>query len=802
MERMLTSIHISLRPIRGHYNWVGLAHGFLLFCLLAPCGVSSSLARADYETIVQLMNDLALPSGAARRWEAGMAVTPFSQVNLDTGRVLTALPIVSWDGRGPSIYLTLYHNQTSEWGSPQSLSAQIESILAGESQVGTIGQAITGLMVQTAQSVAALEGESSMLAWTNKPIWTHTFDTALFLDNVESDEVTLLWADGTKDFYTLDNDEWIPPAGVFNTLEENSGWTLTTKSQFKLNFLANGRLNSFVDPSGNAVTCTYIDDAQDPADGKLDFVTDAAGRVLDFEYNSLGELAEILAPYGLSDTRMWKLLYEDSLSPGNPSTEGDGFLVSLEDPLGQRITWTYTEDYDLASITDQEENEWILSYGLDPGRLSESSYPIECEFYYAKGSGELYTLYSDARGFESLATFEDFSGNLLSIEKIFFGDVTSFEYVASPDQLIHEVESVTNPLNKTWGYSYDDIGNLLTYTDPHGNLTTFEYDALNNLTYIEPAGETPGYGNPNKAVTLEYTNNDHPTSPTAIIEPADGQGNSAATTVLAYYDDDDAPSPFDPDDWNGLLKSVTDANGVQTLYEYDYWGQMWRLSEGDPQASIGSRVIEATIRDAVGNVIFSGTRVSGAYPLGDAERACLGGVCTQYDKNSNTTQSDCCCWDPDEEGDSVGEPGQSTESSLGLYGCEAVVVVGDLEGPSSFGYEARNFPTDIGTTMNDTSIYPSEQFDINLTRSYGPLGRIAASVTSSNEQTWGTSAFDAPLIRSFGYDYDDVAGQYERTGPDGQTTCVEDDWDDRSIYIERAGSRPCTRSIQPARLKP
>ena len=45
----------------------------------------------------------------------------------------------------------------------------------------------------------------------------------------------------------------------------------------------------------------------------------------------------------------------------------------------------------------------------------------------------------------------------------------------------------------------------------------------------------------------------------AFVQPADGVGNPQAATTMTYYDADDAPSGLQPDAWNGLLATVTDA---------------------------------------------------------------------------------------------------------------------------------------------------------------------------------------------------------------------------------------------------
>jgi len=107
-------------------------------------------------------------------------------------------------------------------------------------------------------------------------------------------------------------------------------------------------------------------------------------------------------------------------------------------------------------------------------------------------------------------------------------------YEEAAPALVHEATSRINPLNKAWTYEYDSVGNLTKVTDPLSNRTDFAYDSLNNLKSITPPGATANTVNTAKKVEINYTDSNHPTSPTQIIEPADGQGNSAATTTIVY----------------------------------------------------------------------------------------------------------------------------------------------------------------------------------------------------------------------------------------------------------------------------
>ena len=98
---------------RGHPR--ATAVSAVLFLVLAVVA-DPLLAQQDYNH----------QKGPARRWGAAMSVTPYSAVNMETGRVTTTLDVVGWSGRGPAIGFSLYHNQPEYVGAlnnEQMLSA-------------------------------------------------------------------------------------------------------------------------------------------------------------------------------------------------------------------------------------------------------------------------------------------------------------------------------------------------------------------------------------------------------------------------------------------------------------------------------------------------------------------------------------------------------------------------------------------------------------------------------------------------------------------------------------------------------
>jgi RHS repeat-associated protein len=155
----------------------------------------------------------------------------------------------------------------------------------------------------------------------------------------------------------------------------------------------------------------------------------------------------------------------------------------------------------------------------------------------------LATTVTDALGNDSLHEY-DFRGTLVSeanpvniqTQKTFDNNFRPLEISNSANQTLQMIWSA-------------DGANLLSKTDPLGNLTSYTYDALNNMTSV-----TDGRG---------FTTT-HTYSGTLLTGTEDALGGDTTYT-------------YTPE---GFLESVTDTAGRVTSYTYDSFGQ--RISMTDP----------------------------------------------------------------------------------------------------------------------------------------------------------------------------------------------------------------------------
>ena len=833
--------------------------GSRLFAAAVVCiGAAAELAPAQ------------APMGMPRRWEAGMQVSPYSTVNLRTGRMITTLPIVGWEGRGPSISFSLYHNMTSavgalplEGGESAGLmgdangdnkvdEADIDSfaeIVLSESQ-SSQEVAITDFSGDGASSGQDLEGFSeSMTLMAGGPNWRHSYSISItFASEIIPPFTVIHYAhvtrdDGTKDTFVKIGNDWVPPAGVFQTLVQESiggaqGYTLNYKNQWRARFNTNGVLQWIADATTatdanglpkNRVRCTYYNAPNQPHNGKLWKVIDAANRELVLAYNQHGKLMTITDPVD----RVWTLSYEDGACVGSPSCpQGGGDFVALQDPNPSHppITWSYTQDDEIFTISDKNGDPYTCTY--DDGRLVavEDSLTLDQAFtYYATEEGETKTRHYDRRGSEWQYWFKpnfghanptDLTANLTRIVNP-LGDAVKYLYEDlrnpgatppsnAPDNWYaphrHEVTTRVNAFENPWGFKYAPIadlyvnpiplhrGNLGLAEDPLGNAWTLAYDEYNNLTSMyEPEGE-PGTAD-DILTTVAYNSSIDPTVPTSVTLPPDAE-DQTGTITLTYWD----ASAYGGNA-NGKLRSVVDANGVETLFRYDTRGQLSRIDEG-PITEAGSwwKIYSFASRNKVGQTLTARHYGSQASNSGQFETVtCAGGtdcavtgVSITFDSCTCSASIQCSCVDawippcPEREDTpqcpaSGGSSSQTTSSVTAGYliprMCEAQNVPSIMRGDT---FMTRD---NMGRVTQSTSAATDESFPLptggplvstTQTIDYDGLGRPILSQLTTDEPRGGEIS-GTGITRASQYGYDDLAGIYTRTGPDGQTTTVQTD---------------------------
>lgn len=511
-----------------------------------------------------------------------MAVSPYSTVNLRTGRMLTTLPVVGWEGRGPSISFSLYHNMTSTLGVLPLEEGQFAGLMMGDANFDgeeneeDISPFIDIILSEspTAEEVAVADFTGDTVADTEDldgflsrislpesgPIWTHSY--CMFIKVNSASKLTLFRDDGTQDIFQAptNSDEFISPPGVYETItrewngEAVSGYMLRSKNQWKTHFLpesdddgAWGYLDWIADATTgldendlplNRVNCIYSDGSHGPS-GKLWKVVDAAGRVLELTYNANGELSTITDPID----RTWTLLYLDPENPEDPPiVDGDGNFIALQDPNTNHppITWSYTTDSEIHWIADKNEQPWFFTY--DEGRLTDVQDPLGLQ------QGFSYVGYTDGH---TLSSYHDRRNH-------------TWEYWFSS--------------NQTVGTHAYFMGNLVGVKNPLHEMMKFEYEDLRNPSSTAPSG-------------MGYTSNwylPHRHEATARINALEKTWAYAYEPLGATYLGDTNLA----ESWlrMGNLATVTDPLEHTWSLEYDDYNNLIQVSQPDEGGDIITQI--------------------------------------------------------------------------------------------------------------------------------------------------------------------------------------------------------------------
>jgi RHS repeat-associated protein len=189
---------------------------------------------------------------------------------------------------------------------------------------------------------------------------------------------------------------------------------------------------------------------------------------------------------------------------------------------------------------------------------------------------------------------------------------TTYKYDADGD-----VESMTNPLERTWKYEYDSYGDRKAEIDPEGNKRTWEYNEDSQETAeVSPRGNAAG------AKASEFTTKfelNAKGQPLKITDPLshttkytyDGDGN-----VETVIDGNSHTTKYTHDSDNELTKTE-EPNKAVTETEYDSVGQVKSQTDGNKHVTkyvrnaleeveeVVNPLAKKTLKeyDAVGNLV-------------------------------------------------------------------------------------------------------------------------------------------------------------------------------------------------------
>lgn len=326
----------------------------------------------------------------------------------------------------------------------------------------------------------------------------------------------------------------------------------------------NGQAIGVADGNGNISTFTY------DALGNLIGGMDAEGNTIAYEYDGNGNRIKEVDGEGYVTTKTYdsknRVLTETDGKGGTTSYTYDaiGNILTETDAKGQTITYTY--DYrvnEIASAIDGEENAISFTYSPN-GKLLTQNFPDgSSENYKYDGLGREIEV-TEVNGLVIKSKYDEV-GNLIQIDKE--GVVTSFTYDA-----LNQMTKITYPNGGTNTMTYDKAGNTIAETNALNETTKYVYDGAGRTIQItDPEGGT---------AVLSYDGNGN------LSQITDAIGGSTTMKYNSFHEVTEATDPLGyvtkyEYDSNEQVTKITDALGVSSDYEYDALGMPVKITDGN-----------------------------------------------------------------------------------------------------------------------------------------------------------------------------------------------------------------------------
>ncbi|HND55204.1 MAG TPA: hypothetical protein PLV92_22475, partial [Pirellulaceae bacterium] len=207
------------------------------------------------------------------------------------------------------------------------------------------------------------------------------------------------------------------------------------------------------------------------AHGMVDTLTDALGRITDYDYDALDRLIRVTSAKGTAVEAIESYEYDAA-----------GNVVAYVDASGRRTTYVYDAANRLLRTTQPDPDGagplvapvWQSTYDAAGNRKTSADPNGRATTFEYDRAGRVVKT-TDAGG--QVATYEyDPAGNLVAqVDRL--GRRSRFEYDGRG-----RVVAFVDPLNKRTTYAYDADDNLISETDPLGHTTSYTYDGRSRVT--------------------------------------------------------------------------------------------------------------------------------------------------------------------------------------------------------------------------------------------------------------------------------------------------------------------------------
>jgi RHS repeat-associated protein len=307
-----------------------------------------------------------------------------------------------------------------------------------------------------------------------------------------------------------------------------------------------GQLMKVTNALGHVTTYDTYD-----ANGRVLQTTGPNDLVTTYSYNARGQVLTITETPLIGAARTTSYAYDNA-----------GQLASVTSPTGSVLTYAYDEALDLRSITDNLGNKIEYTYDSRGNRISEDTRDPQGAL-----TRTIDTIYDKRNRIDVI----DSAG---SITNVLFDQVGNLVSETDPNSAttthtydrLDRLTKTVDALSGSTLYTYDENDNVLSVATPNGATTTFDYDDLGNLLQET----SPDRGQTN--YTHDAAGN--------VLTKTDARGKTATYThdalnrVLteSYTDGELITFSYDTaPNGAGQRASMTDTSG-STSWEYDAFG--------------------------------------------------------------------------------------------------------------------------------------------------------------------------------------------------------------------------------------
>jgi RHS repeat-associated protein len=227
-------------------------------------------------------------------------------------------------------------------------------------------------------------------------------------------------------------------------------------------------------------TTTYTRDA---TSNRIASITDPLNRRTDYSYDGNGNVTLITRLAGTADAVTRTFTYSSSYDQ----------LETMTDPLSHTTEMTYDSFGRLATVTNPLGHETVFTHSAAGQPLTITNALGET-VTLTYDRGDLVSLTSHAG--QSLVRYFDAAGRLIQATDP-SGNRTRYEYNA-----MSQIIKVIGPLGGETILTYDGNGNLVTITDARNKTISWDYDAMDRTSSrIDPLSRTESFAyNENSAL--------------------------------------------------------------------------------------------------------------------------------------------------------------------------------------------------------------------------------------------------------------------------------------------------------------